>query len=144
MVRDQIADLLLHILYLSGDAVSADIDQDLEDIPSNAYLIINARVFPLDRKQIMVGRSLDNQLVINDPSVSRNHARLVADGGKFIVIDMESTNGTSVNGHPVEQKELRSGDTVSFADVPTMYIEYSKEQLDRARDRTSYPLTSGE
>ena len=122
----------------------ADIDQDLEHIPSNAYLIINARVFPLDRMEIMVGRSLDNQLVINDPSVSRNHAKLVADDGSFVVFDMQSTNGTSVNGHPVEQQALRSGDTVSFADVPTMYIEYSKEQLDRARDRTSYPLSGGE
>jgi hypothetical protein len=121
----------------------ADIEknQDYTELPFNAYLIINSRIFPLDQEEITVGRDLENQLVINDPSISRWHARLVAVDSKFVVSDLNSTNGTLINGKLVDQQLLSSGDTLSFADVPTMYIEYSPDLLDKARDRTRYPMS---
>ena len=71
MVRGQIADLLLHILYLSGGAVSADTDQDLDNIPSNAYLIINARVF--DGESLLEHQSvlIDGERVVDLAEPSR-------------------------------------------------------------------------
>lgn len=124
--------------------VGAESEQGIVHIPSNAYLIINSRVFPLEQAEITIGRNLDNDLVINDPSVSRVHARLVAIEGRFEVHDLNSTNGTTLNGKPVERQTLHSGDTITFAEIPTVYIEYTREEMDRTRDRTSFPISGGE
>jgi pSer/pThr/pTyr-binding forkhead associated (FHA) protein/tetratricopeptide (TPR) repeat protein len=64
-----------------------------------------------------VGRDPNLYLVIEDPSVSRQHARLSVEAGKFTVIDMRSSNGTFVNGQRVEQALLRSGDMVRFGNL---------------------------
>ncbi len=64
-----------------------------------------------------VGRDPSLYLVIDDPSVSRQHARLVVKAGKFTVIDMRSSNGTFVNNRRVDQAELTSGDLVRFGNL---------------------------
>ena len=50
---------------------------------------------------VTIGREEDNHLRLNDVRVSRFHAKVQEDGGKIILTDLESTNGTRVNGHPV-------------------------------------------
>ncbi len=93
--------------------------------PNNAFLIINGRIFPLDRNEVSIGRSLDNQLVINDLGVSRTHAKLLARGGRFSIKDQNSTSGTYVNGQRVRRKTLDSGDIISLAGIPMLYVEDS-------------------
>jgi two-component system, cell cycle response regulator len=61
-----------------------------------------------------VGRLDGSDLVLADPSVSRRHARFVADGDGFRVEDLGSSNGTYVNGEVVSQHWLREGDVVQF------------------------------
>ena len=140
--------MYLEVTYLDticGEIMAA-IEKEMHnsEVPFNAYLIINSRVFPLDQAEISVGRDLENRLVINDPSISRWHAKLVAVDGKYVVYDLDSTNGTLINGKLIEQQLLSSGDTLSFAEVPTMYIEHSPDLLDKARDRTRYPMSDQE
>ena len=60
------------------------------------------------------GRMPENDLVISDPNVSRRHAEIRPVGPNFVVVDLGSTNGTMVNGAPVSQHTLRSGDTISI------------------------------
>jgi pSer/pThr/pTyr-binding forkhead associated (FHA) protein len=93
--------------------------------PNNAFLIINGRIFPLDKNEVTIGRSLDNQLVINDLGVSRTHAKLQARGGRFMIRDQNSTSGTYVNGQRVRRKTLDSGDIISLAGIPMLYVEDS-------------------
>lgn len=109
-------------------------------LPENAYLIVNSRIFPLDQEEVTIGRGLRNQLVLNDSSVSRNHARVFLDESRFVLQDLGSTNGTTVNGELIEKHLLQSGDIISIGEVTTLYVEYSTELLRKALDRTGFPV----
>ena len=54
--------------------------------------------FPVTQPSVTIGRTAGNDIVINDPEVSRRHARLTWDGQQFIIEDLGSTNGTFING----------------------------------------------
>ncbi len=111
-----------------------------EFLPENAYLIVNSRIFPLDQEEVTIGRGLGNHLVLNDSSVSRNHARVYLEEGRFVLQDLDSTNGTTVNGALIERRRLQSGDIISVGEVTTLYVEYSTELLRKALDRTGFPV----
>ncbi|MCC6524254.1 MAG: response regulator [Polyangiaceae bacterium] len=69
------------------------------------------RRFVIDR-QAVVGRAADATVSLGDGEVSRRHARIFLDGQSFIVEDLESANGTFVNGARVTRAELAFGDEV--------------------------------
>ena len=54
-------------------------------------------VYPLEGDQLTIGRDSTNGVAINDPEVSRRHARLTFQGGKYVLEDLGSTNGTYLN-----------------------------------------------
>src|SRR5229473_4719040 len=62
---------------------------------------------------LTIGREEGNPLRLNDERVSRYHAKVQMDGGDLILTDLESTNGTRVNGHVVQIRRLRFGDRVT-------------------------------
>jgi pSer/pThr/pTyr-binding forkhead associated (FHA) protein len=64
---------------------------------------------------------MDNQLIIDDPRVSRNHAQLRAIKGRFVVFDLNSTGGTFVNGQRASQTVLYPGDVISLAGVALIF-----------------------
>ena len=64
----------------------------------------------LDQGLIAIGRDMDNDIVINNLSVSRCHAIIQIRDGKIFVKDMASANGTFVNGQKIDECELRDGD----------------------------------
>jgi FHA domain/Domain of unknown function (DUF1707) len=64
--------------------------------------------------QLTIGRSSSCQLVLSDDTVSRRHAELFLDGGRWILRDLGSSNGTWVNGRRVVEAEVRTGDVVHF------------------------------
>jgi predicted component of type VI protein secretion system len=70
---------------------------------------------------ITIGREEDNGIQLNDERVSRFHAKVQEDGGRIILTDLESTNGTRVNGHPVQMHVLRIGDQVSIGRCLLLY-----------------------
>ncbi len=59
---------------------------------------------------VTIGREDDNSVRLNDERVSRFHAKIQEDGDSLILTDLESTNGTRVNGHPVQMRVLQTGD----------------------------------
>lgn len=66
---------------------------------------------------IEIGRSSENDISLRSPVVSRHHARLLAQAGNIVVIDLGSTNGTFVDGHrlePGQPEPLHPGSEVSF------------------------------
>ncbi|HLQ61370.1 MAG TPA: FHA domain-containing protein [Candidatus Acidoferrales bacterium] len=63
---------------------------------------------------VRVGRSPDNDLILRDPATSGHHARLERRGAQFWIVDLGSTNGTLVNGEPVQEKELKHDDRVTI------------------------------
>src|SRR5947209_4706550 len=62
---------------------------------------------------VTIGREEGNLLRLNDERVSRFHAKVQQEDGDVIITDLESTNGTRVNGSPVQIRRLRPGDQVS-------------------------------
>jgi pSer/pThr/pTyr-binding forkhead associated (FHA) protein len=63
---------------------------------------------------ITIGREDDNDIRLNDERVSRFHAKVQEDEGHFILTDLQSTNGTRVNGHPVQVHVLQIGDQLQI------------------------------
>lgn len=76
-------------------------------------------VAPLTDNRIVVGRALDCDVILAVPEVSRHHAVVLRRGGKILVADLGSANGTRVNGEPVgaEPHPVVPGDTVELATV---------------------------
>jgi len=71
--------------------------------------------YPFTQSTVVMGRSADCQVVINYPNVSLHHAQLAWDGRQFAVQDLDSTNGTFVNGHRITEPVLfRLGDVLSL------------------------------
>jgi len=96
--------------------------EDYGTLPENAFLIVEGvKVYPLKLPVVNIGRRMDNQLVIDDPRVSRNHAQLRAIKGRFVVFDLNSTGGTFVNGQRASQTVLYPGDVISLAGVALIF-----------------------
>jgi len=72
------------------------------------------RLFPLTGGTVRLGRGNDNDIVLSDVSVSRNHAEILRDGTGWSVHDLKSTNGVELNRVPVELAPLRSGDQLGI------------------------------
>lgn len=79
--------------------------------------------FPLDGDQLTIGRDSSNGVAINDSEVSRKHSRLSFQGGKYVIEDLGSTNGTFVNGQRLAGPVvLKAGDVVSLGEqIVLMY-----------------------
>jgi transcriptional regulator with GAF, ATPase, and Fis domain len=72
--------------------------------------------FALPNGEIHIGRDPSNLLSISDPSLSRRHCALSRDSDGYKIRDLESRNGTSVNGVAVKETRLRDGDQISVGD----------------------------
>ncbi|MGZ9223568.1 MAG: FHA domain-containing protein, partial [Anaerolineales bacterium] len=80
--------------------------------------------FTLEGDQITVGRDSTNEIVINDAEISRRHARLTFQGGKYVLEDLGSTNGTFVNGQRLAgPRVLKAGEVVSFGEQIVLVFE---------------------
>ncbi len=69
------------------------------------------------KNELSVGRAPDNDVVLDDPSVSSRHCMLFRRGGKYTLRDLGSTNGTSVNEFNIRETRLKPGDEVSVGNV---------------------------
>jgi hypothetical protein len=80
--------------------------------------------FTLEGDQLTIGRDSTNEIVINDAEVSRRHARLTFQGGKYVLEDLGSTNGTFVNGQRLAgPRVLKPGEVVSFGEQIVLVFE---------------------
>lgn len=125
---DEIKVFASHKLEPVGDtkgvqmSTLSDENEEGDNIPENAFLIVEGvKVHPLTEPVVNIGRRLENQLVIDDPRVSRNHAQLRAIKGRFVLFDLNSTGGTFVNGQRTSQTVLYPGDVISLAGVALIF-----------------------
>lgn len=106
---------------MSDNSVGDEIAQTIVKTPSHAkerqvYLIrIDSEgetALPVNEEQISIGRSEENSVVIDDPNVSRQHALIEKKDGRYILKDLQSTNGTFVTGSRVKHHSLHNGDVI--------------------------------
>lgn len=72
------------------------------------------RTLPLSGSRLRIGREADNDVVLSDPSVSRQHAELIHQAGAWIARDLKSTNGIQLNRTPVLEARLQPGDRLTI------------------------------
>ena len=69
-----------------------------------------------------VGRSQENDIVIHDPNVSRRHARISRADNGFVVEDLGSTNGTLLDGAPIDRERIEGGDELTFGQSTARFV----------------------
>src|SRR6266699_650798 len=94
------------------------------------------RTLYLDHSPFTIGRKMEKDLVIADPRVSRDHALIVSESGKFFVEDQGSKHGTFVNGERVERRMLERNDRMEFGARDTIYAVFHPQHVttNTARD----------
>lgn len=111
--------------------MEAQMEKFLEDTlhadrpPEVCLMIMNGpedgRIFPLIKDSIAIGRLDTNEVpLVLDPVVSRNHARVTREGGRFLIADLNSRYGTEVDGVKIEaggKRELRHGSTIQIGET---------------------------
>jgi hypothetical protein len=90
----------------------------------NPQLVINGEsTFYLTDDIINVGRSRDNQIVLDDPRISRHHAQFRRRAGVYWVFDTSSQSGTFVNNVAVREYALSAGDVIRLGKSQLVYLE---------------------
>jgi diguanylate cyclase (GGDEF)-like protein len=117
----------------------------------NAFLIVLSgrsvgKMFKLPHGEVTLGRSLDCQIRLDDEGVSRSHLKLIHDDDGFTLVDLDSTNGTYVNGAKIHRQQLADGDRVQVGSVSILKFSYQdslEEQFQQQlyESATRDPLT---
>ena len=82
------------------------------------------QVYDLSKDNVTIGRDITNDIVINDPEVSRHHLRFTRGGDGFTMEDLGSTNGTFMNGQRMTgSRPLRPGDMIGLGETVTLAYE---------------------
>lgn len=90
----------------------------------DAFLIVQGRQhIPLDRPVTRIGRRMDNDIVLDAPSISRQHAQIRWRQRYFAIYDVSRHGQTAVNGSLIREHILRPGDVISLSDVLLVYGE---------------------
>src|SRR5437868_2387451 len=87
------------------------------------------RTLVLDHTPFTVGRKDDRDLVISDPRVSRDHASIVSENGRFEICDQGSKHGTFVNGERVQNRILERNDRLEFGVRDVAYVIFNPQQV---------------
>lgn len=84
---------------------------------AGSLLLPSGERFVLREQVTTIGRLPECDITLVDPNVSRNHAEIRPRADGFVLVDLGSTNGSSVNGVPVTERELRDGDELGFGSI---------------------------
>jgi diguanylate cyclase (GGDEF)-like protein len=152
----------LALVASSGTPVSALADNEEETVirppttptasgERNAFLIVLSgrsvgKMFKLPGGEVSLGRSLEADVRLEDEGVSRLHLKILRDDDGVTVVDLDSTNGTYVNGAKVHRQRLHDGDRVQVGSVTILKFSYQdslEEQFQQQlyESATRDPLT---
>lgn len=112
---------------IRADAPATQIPKPDSTIPKPRLVVRSGdsvgHVYPLSKSTYSIGRTADNDIVLDDSSISRVHARLIKVGNGWALEDLGSTNGTSVNGTDITQMALQNGDRVRMGRIKLVLEE---------------------
>jgi len=110
-------------------------------VPENAFLVVGGKTnFQLEKELINLGRHSDNDLILNDPHVSRHHAQLRVINGSYVIFDAGSSSGLFLNGKQISQATLRAGDVIRLGVTNLIYIQDTTGEM----PTTAMPVDSAE
>ena len=111
-------------------------NEGADSAESSVYLVINRQIVPLKKRVIRLGRQMENDIVFHEEFLSRFHAEIHYEDGKYILYDKDSTSGTFVNSRKIEKCELNSGDLISLANVQIMFVNNNPVLAGKSRRMT--------
>jgi Nif-specific regulatory protein len=88
---------------------------------------LKGSVFTLTETETSVGRESLNKISVSDLSLSRRHCVIIKEGNNFKLTDLESRNGTFVNGLPVKERHLEHGDKINIGDSVFIFLIREEE-----------------
>jgi predicted component of type VI protein secretion system len=97
----------------------------------------------LSENQISVGRISDNMIQIEDASVSSHHAEFNISGDQYTLKDLDSTNGTQVNGKPFSEGAIRDGYSIRFGTIETRYASDNPSHAQPLPAKEEIPVEVG-
>jgi len=108
----------------------------------HAYLVVLAgtnvgEMHKIEGPETIVGRAMSAQLRLNDDGISRRHCRVLSIGGRVIIEDLGSANGTLVNGDMIQHQELKEGDKIRLGANTMLKFTY-QDKLDEAFQQQMY------
>lgn len=95
------------------------------------------RMFKVDRPEMIIGRSVDTNIQIDDESVSRRHAKIITNGERHEIIDLGSTNGTFLNAARIDAAPLADGDRIQIGRNTVLTFSF-KDELEESYQRNIY------
>jgi pSer/pThr/pTyr-binding forkhead associated (FHA) protein/ABC-type multidrug transport system ATPase subunit len=113
--------------------------------------LAHEQVFLIKAPSMVVGRMEPADIILDNKVVSRQHAQITQEGGQFYLEDLNSLNGTFVNGNPIKAKvPIRSGDRIDLGDQVSMVFEEGLRESNPAHlevtisgsETNHYPLRS--
>jgi FhaA, N-terminal domain/FHA domain len=103
------------MVYSAAERLSEPLEERARSRQSSAYARVDGKRLAVGADGAVMGRSRECEIVLNDPNVSRRHAEIRPRGGGWVLNDLGSTNGVSVNGVQVDRaKVLSDGDDIEL------------------------------
>lgn len=101
-----------------------------------AFLIMDTHVIRIKKEVTTIGRSLENDVVIQLPSVSRRHAQIQKEDDKYYLIDLDSTSGTWLNSVRIKKAALKAGDSIILAGAVLVFVNNIPHLAEKAKKST--------
>ena len=87
----------------------------------HVVLVWDGRRHEVERRRVLIGRSKDCDIQLEDPNVSRRHAELRQEGASYWIVDLDSTNGIEVNGRRLKRSKLEDGDRIVLGETEVTF-----------------------
>jgi hypothetical protein len=110
------------MVYSSAGRLAEPLEQRARTRTETVLLVVDGRRMVVGPAGATIGRSRQCDVVLDDPNVSRQHAEVRPRGGSWVLKDLGSTNGSSLNGHQIDGPEvLRPGDEIELGTSPIRF-----------------------
>lgn len=106
-------------------------------ILSSRALTTVGKMFRLERRELVLGRSAEADIKLDDPGISRRHARFIREENTYRVEDLDSRNGTFLNGERVKSAALTGGDKIQLGST-TILLFSVQDELEENFQRSLY------
>lgn len=103
--------------------VSGEVREGRGGGPVGSLLLPDGNRIAIGDDPVTIGRLPDCEIVLDDRNVSRRHAEVRRQGNGFVVVDLDSTNGTKVNGSRAAEQRLRPGDRIELGEAVLELVE---------------------
>ena len=82
---------------------------------------LKGREFPIEQGEITIGRKADNRILLDHPTISSHHCRILHNGDSCVLQDLDSTNGTRVNSRDIKESALHHKDLIQLGSIEFLF-----------------------